>query len=99
MIYIPDRWVVVELRSKTETIQKVLSSWYGGYLGSDSWRLSSGITQIIEKEDHYQIHNESGSVYECYKEAYGMSAYTSGIYQTWVNQQSEEVTIRILEEM
>ena len=39
--YTPDRWVIVEINSPEHgKIRKVLGSWYGGYLGSDSWRMN-----------------------------------------------------------
>jgi hypothetical protein len=64
-------------------IRKVIASWYGGFAGSDEWRFSSGITEVIEHEKHYEIHNESGSVYTCYKGSEGMSAYTSGEFENY----------------
>ena len=54
--------------------------------GSDSWRLSSGITEVEELEDSYIINNESGSVYTCYKGRYGMSAYAMGILESFKKQ-------------
>ena len=41
--YTPDRWQVVLLKNKTESIKKVFAGWYGGYASGDSWKLSSGI--------------------------------------------------------
>jgi hypothetical protein len=79
--YIPDKWVVIELDYEGVKTQKILSSWYGGWAGSDSWRLSSGITDVEELEDSYIIKNESGSVYTCYKRRYGMSSYTVGVLE------------------
>ena len=82
--YHPDRWVIVEINSPEHgTIRKVLASWYGGYAGSDEWRLSSGITQVIESDMYYLVKNESGSLYTCYKNAKGMSAYTSRVYENY----------------
>ena len=86
--YVPDRWVVIELDYEGVKTQKILSSWYGGYGGSDNWRLSSGITEVEELEDSYIIRNESGSVYTCYKRRYGMSSYTSGILENFKKQAS-----------
>ena len=77
--YTPDRWVIVEINSEHGKIRKVLGSWYGGYAGGDHWRLSSGITEIVEHEKHYEVHNESGSIYTCIKGAEGMSGYTAGV--------------------
>lgn len=82
--YTPDRWVIVEFDYKEEKLRKVLASWYGGYLGSDSWKLSSGITETIEHEDRYEFTNYSGSLYVCHKGAHGMSRYTASIYEGWV---------------
>lgn len=79
--YCPDRWVIVRITSKThETIDKILGSWYGGYAGSDSWRFSSGVTKVVEHDDHYEVHNHSGSIYELAKGAEGMSAYTASVF-------------------
>ena len=39
--YTPDGWIVVEFRTNDgEVNRKVMASWYGGYGGSDSWKLS-----------------------------------------------------------
>jgi hypothetical protein len=84
--YTPDKWVVIELDYEGVKTQKILSSWYGGWAGSDSWRLSSGITGVEELEDLYIIKNESGSVYTCYKGSYGMSAYASGVLEDFKKQ-------------
>ena len=78
--YIPDKWQIVHLKMDELDTNKVMGSWYGGFLGSDNWRLSSGITNVIEHDTYYEVHNESGSVYKCHKEAQGMSAYTSQVY-------------------
>ena len=84
--YTPDRWVIVEMKlnDDAEVTRKVLASWYGGYGGSDSWRLSSGITEIVDADSHYEIHNESGSVYRCGKNSQGMSGYTASVFNTIV---------------
>jgi len=84
--YTPDCWVVIELDYEGMKTQKILSSWYGGWAGSDSWRLSSGITEVEELEDSYIIKNQSGSVYTCYRRRYGMSSYTAGILEDFKKQ-------------
>ena len=86
--YTPDKWVVIEIAMDNTKIQRILSSWYGGWAGSDSWRLSSGVTEVEELEDSYIIKNESGSVYTCYKRRYGMSSYTAGILEDFKKQAS-----------
>jgi len=79
--YTPDKWELIEIVSEEgETLYKILSSWYGGYGGSDSWRFSSGITEVVEHNKHYEVHNDSGSVYICHKGSKGMSAYTGVVF-------------------
>lgn len=97
--YTPDRWIVIELTTASTTIRKILSAWYGGYLGSDSWRLSSGITKVIDHDKHFEIHNESGSVYTCYKSAYGVSGLSGGVLGNWMDQAEErgDVSIKPIE--
>ena len=84
--YTPDCWVVIEIAADNTTVQRILSSWYGGFAGSNSWRLSSGITEVEELEDSYIIKNESGSVYTCYKRRYGVSSYTARILEDFKKQ-------------
>ena len=86
--YTPDKWVVIEIAMDNTTVQRILSSWYGGWAGSDSWRLSSGITEVEELGDSYIIKNESGSVYTCFKGRYGMSSYAMGVLEDFKKQAS-----------
>lgn len=92
--YTPDKWVIVHITSKEHPpIDKVLGSWYGGFGGSDSWRMSSGIVKVEAKlEDkypHYLVHNHSGSIYTCYASCVGMSAYTTGVANNMATQLEE----------
>lgn len=84
--YTPDRWVIIEINSEHGKIRKILSSWYGGFAGSDEWRMSSGVTEVVDKDDHYEIHNHSGSIYTCYKNSIGMSSYTSRVYNNYLEE-------------
>lgn len=70
----PERWVTLEIRNGNKILHKVLAGW------KTKWRLSSGITQVIDKDDYYEIHNKSGSIYECRKEAEGMNVLTAGMF-------------------
>ena len=84
MNYTPDKWVIIHI--KDTDIKKVLAGWSGGYLYGGSWRMSSGITNIIEEGDnnqgeYYLIENESGSVYKCYKGSQGMNMASAEIYE------------------
>lgn len=88
--YYPDKFVVVKVTSPVYgSLYRVLASWYGGYAGSDSWKLSSGIVKITKTEKGYEFLNHSGSTYFCAKQPYGMSFYTSSIYAGFVDQLKE----------
>lgn len=97
-VYNPDRWVVVKIVSpKHGTCYKVLASWYGGYTGSDSWKLSSGNTAVSFDGERYTFPQFSNSTYKCHKNSYGMSNYTSSIYSGWVRElKAGQGTIEIL---
>jgi hypothetical protein len=97
--YTPDRWVVLELISPKQTIRKVFAGWYGGYLGSDTWKLNSGITDIREQDDLFEFDGYSGSTYFCHRNSYGMSGYMHSVLTSWLNQAeaSGNVQINIIE--
>jgi len=81
--YTPNKWVIVEITYAGEAIKRVLGSWYSGYTNGDSYRLSSGVTRVEDKGDHYLIHNYSGSQYVCYKTANGMSLLAHSVLNAW----------------
>lgn len=94
--YIPDRWVILNITSDTDPpIRRVFAGWTGGYLDSDRWKASSGITNITEYEDRYEIDNYSGSRYICYKSAYGMTGYMGAVYSSWIKQMYSDMSIKI----
>jgi 5-methylcytosine-specific restriction endonuclease McrBC GTP-binding regulatory subunit McrB len=77
----PDRWVVIKIKTPEETILKLFSTWFGGYAGNDSWRLNSGITEIIEEDNYYIVKGHSETVYKIGKNNTGTSGYTGGVLQ------------------
>lgn len=80
--YYPDKWVKVKISSEEEEpLYKIFATWYGGYLGSDQWRLNSGIESVKEEPDYYIFHGYSGSDYYCSKNSEGFSAWGQGIFQ------------------
>ena len=98
--YRPDKWVIIEiLNGGDDPLYKVFGSWLGGYLGSDSWRSSSGITKIDtpDEDGWMQIHNLSGSIYWCYKDSYGTSFYAQGVLDNMIANKPEYVRIRIID--
>lgn len=96
--YSPDRWTMIELKSPTQTVYKIMASWYGGYLDSDSWKLSSGVESVTFKDDVYYYQNASGSLYKCHKDNYGMSGYTAGVFTSFEQHNSDEIQIRALKQ-
>ena len=93
--YNPDVWVIVELSgTKVESrYHRVLAGWYGGYGGGDSWKMSSGITRIVDKDKFWEIHNSSGSIYNCHKEIERFSGYTQNVYQIYYGENTDKVSI------
>ena len=84
--YNPDKWVMLKIQTPKQTTYKILASWYGGFARGDSWKLNSGCTKIEEDENLYFFHGHSGSVYQCHKKTYGMSAYTMGVLESFKKQ-------------
>jgi len=98
--YRPDKWVVVKITGKdTSPIHKVFACWYGGWAGSDSWKLNSGITKATLKGFAYFFEGSSGSVYECQLNCYGTNMYGSGILNNMIDRVAKAGgTIEVLPE-
>ena len=77
--YKPDKWVILKIINKDKVIYKVMGGWYGGYLGSDTWRINSGITKVELEGDVYKFHGSSGSMYLCHKNNYGMTVLMGSV--------------------
>lgn len=99
-MYTPDRWLLVSLRSNltNSTIIKILAGWYGGYTQGDSWRLSSGVTSILDEGDFYTITNESGSVYKCFKSEYGTTSYSGLMFQKFEADLGDKGSLHAIDE-
>jgi len=82
----PEKWVILkissEVDSEIEENYKIFGTWAGGYLGSDSWKINSGIKRIEEDENSYYFYGYSGSCYKCSKSGYGIiTSYGYGILE------------------
>ncbi len=96
---IPDRWIVITVDSpEFGTFDRVLAGWYGGYTGSDSWQINSGIAKAAEYEDRWEFDGYSGSVYVCYKHAYGLTGLTRSILESLIEKSRGFVTINVNED-
>ena len=84
--YRPDKWVVIKITSKEyPPVHKVFACWYGGYAGSDSWKLNSGITKAALEGNVYSFEGSSGSVYYCHKDTYGTNMYGGSVLGNMVD--------------
>jgi hypothetical protein len=84
--YSPDRWVVVKIVTSKERLYKVFATWSGGWVGSDSWKMNSGITRASLVDDRWEFDGYSGSVYSCHREAYGTNGYGGNVLQNFIDQ-------------
>jgi hypothetical protein len=98
--YNPDKWVVVKITSDQHPpIHKVFACWFGGWAGSDSWKLNSGITRAYEDGHCFMFDGSSGSTYACHKATYGTNMYGHGVLQNMIaNAAKNAITIEILPE-
>jgi len=71
--YVPDNFVILKLVNKGEVLYKVLGGWFGGFAGSNSWRVNSGITKFDKEDDVYFFHGHTGSTYICHEAKERMS--------------------------
>jgi len=95
--YRPDRWVVVKITTPKERLYKVFAMWSGGYAGSDSWKINSGITRATLIDDRWEFDGYSGSVYSCHTQAYGTNGYGGNVLQNFIDQMpSQGATMEIM---
>jgi hypothetical protein len=96
--YTPDVWVVLEFTTPKETLRKVFAGWYGGFAGSNSWKLNSGITAVRCDGDWFEFDGYSGSTYRCHPNNYHLSGLMQDVYAKWLKQAEErdDVQIKIL---
>lgn len=94
--YNPDNWMLIKITG-TDPHYRVFGSWYGGFAGSDSWRMNSGITSMIEEDDYYLFIGSSGSTYACHKDTYGSSSYGMSIALNY--QEKSDGKLQILDEV
>lgn len=88
--YCPDRWVIIRIKSdEFGTVDKLYSGNYGGWAGSDTWKMNSGIKCLHDKGEYYDVIGPSGSVYKCYKAVEGMSIYMQGMLEYFRSVTSE----------
>lgn len=96
--YTPDRWMVLRIHAPTEILYKVFATWSGGYAGSDSWKLNSGITRATWADPYWEFDGNSGSVYRCHADSYGTNGYGSTVLSNLIsNAKAQGIQIDVLE--
>jgi hypothetical protein len=88
--YTPDRWLVLRIHTTKEVLYRVFATWSGGYGGSDSWQLNSGIVRATFADPCWQFDGSSGSVYRCHRDAYGSNGYGGSVLSTIIGQAQEQ---------
>jgi hypothetical protein len=62
----------------------VFGTWEkGNPFNGDDWRLNSGVVSVTEDDKKYYFAGHSGSVYECWKDAYGTTQYGTGVIKNY----------------
>lgn len=84
MKYTPDTWVFVRIISpQNGEVNKIMAGWYGGYAGSDEWRLSSGNVSERHEGDFIVYGQDSGSEYWCHKNTQKMSGLMHSVFNSY----------------
>lgn len=91
--YTPDKWLVVKITHGSDSHYRVFACWYGGYTSGDSWKMNSGITRVTQDDKFYYFEGSSGSVYQCYKETYGLNMYGMSVLTNMIEKSAKEGTI------
>ena len=96
--YTPDTWVVIKITNLEDGTfcYKVLGGWYGGYCGSDSWQLNSGICAITRTDTHYEFEGYSGSIYYCSFSSNRLSLLTAQILEGFIKSSEGRGQIEVL---
>ena len=95
--YHPDKWVIVKIGE--ENLYKVFACWYGGWAGSDSWKLNSGIVKATKEGHVYGFEGSSGSTYYCHEDSYGTNFYGGSVLDDMIeNAAKNGIVIEILNE-
>jgi hypothetical protein len=73
----PNNWLIIK---HSDSLFKIIAGFYDnpimgkdGYVNKSFCKLNSGIESYCVINDHYEFKGVSGSIYICYKEAYGCS--------------------------
>ena len=88
----PDRWTIIRINTPGEVIYKVFACWSGGYTGSDSWQLNSGIVRATFVDPYWEFDGTSGSVYRCHQDSYGTNGYGGHVLSNLIDNAEKQGT-------
>jgi hypothetical protein len=91
-VEIPLKWAIVEVYDSEygAKYHKILAGW------PDRWRLSSGITNVVDCGNLWEITNRSGSLYVCYKDLEGFTQYSENIYKGFEAANTSDLNVKLL---
>ena len=97
--YTPDKYTILEIIHEDGNYYKVFGSWAGGYLGSDNWRMNSGIERAVVKDGTISFIGYSGSEYKCVKASEGViGSYNIAVLDNLLRDYEGKVLRRTLQE-
>ena len=93
--YNPDSWVIIKLSDlKNNTHHyRVLCSWSGSYTWGSSWKISSGIEDVIDEGEYWRMPQTSGSTYLLHKSCERMSGMMYGIFEKYSSQNDADLSM------
>lgn len=88
----PDGWVILKIKNNDYCVYKLFSSWRGGYLGNDTWRLNSGITSIEKYNGYYVVKGNSSTEYAIHPSTFErLGAYNFSVLKTIIGDNDVEI--------
>ena len=82
-----DRFILI----RTNQGVHILAGEYGGYGGSDTWRLSTPVVKMLAKTcEEWLVETKSGSTYTLFRGSYGFSGLTMSVYNNFKERADQE---------
>jgi hypothetical protein len=98
--YTPDKWVIIRILSDDEEPHyRILAGWSGGHTDGFTWKISSRIERAFDRDNQFEMHQSSGSVYRCDKLNCGFTSFSRFIFECYKNKSvGNKVDIELVEE-
>lgn len=71
----------------------MFGSWSGSYIHGDSWQMNSGVVDVKENGDGYDVIGSSGSIYYCHSLRYGVNSYGHGVLNDFVKRADGKIEV------